>query len=505
MLSGWKDTKKGKGQVDTWLHTKCLPLTVWRHPFPMIIVVEDKKTRTKVAHVWSRNQTCHETEDVLGKMYWRETKGDPTSARTAPPERCGMCKFAEWCWQQCWLWLSLHRWAAEKTEDGEETAAGKWVLNKAGKAAKEAGKPLGLDPCSVLFKFTSEADSSENTTLHVGGFCGLFGRKDEDMPADLSKAMLAHKIRASEAWKENCMVKARSVMCVVDNDAPEKGVQISEETKDIGEKVKEEITKVWEGSEIDIQKRPYCIRWNYDRSKGMSKQYWASAMMKIKPDPRILKAIRGEAPDLSNIKEPFNQQSMRAIFERHCKVEGVPWDDLFPSREQEKKWSAEDEAEAKKARRPVADDDEDEAPEEDDAEEEDEDSEDEEEDSDDEDEDDEDVETDDEGEELVKCDSCGKPHKISAAKCPHCGHKYDVEEEPEDEEEEDKPRVRTRAEAKAAAKKKASAKVPPNKASAKKSAKSKRDEEEEDDSDSDDEDDDEDDEDDDNQGDEIPF
>lgn len=507
-LSGWKDQRTGKGEVHTWMHTKCLPMTVWRHSFPMLIVVKDKKTGTEVTHVWGRNQTCHETEDVLDKLWWRTTKGDPSSARDTPPERCGMCKMAEYLWQQSWLWLSLHRWIANKNEAGTEIFGGRWALNKAGKIAAEKKRPLGLDPCTVLFDFVSEADSDENTRLHVGGFCGLFGR--DELPDDLLKAMAAAKIRQKEAWKENSMVKPKSVMCVVDNDKPEKGVQISEETKELGEKVKEEITKVWEGSEIDIQRKPYCIKWNYDRSKNMGKQYTATPVMKIKPDARILDAIRGDAPDLSHIEEPFNQTQMRALFERHCKVDTIPWPEIFPTKEQEKKWAEEDEAAAAAAKKkPAEDDEEEEESEEDDDEteekadgEDDEDEEDDEEEEDDEDdEDEEEIETDEDGDELVACDNkkCGQPHKISASKCPHCGHKYEVEEEPETEpEEEEKPPMRSRSEAKKAPS--AGAEKSGKKSSAKKTASSKKEEKPKPKKESEAEDEDED-----NQDDEIPF
>lgn len=470
-MSGWKGGAAGKGEIDTWLHTKCLPLTVWRHPFPMIVVIEDKQTKAKVAHVWSRNHTCHETESVLETMYWRETKGDPSSPRKSPPERCGLCKSAEYMWQACWRWLATHRWAKDK----ENPKAGKWVLNAHGKELKAAGQSgpatFGLDPCAVLFKFVSEAEEYENTTIHVGGFCGIFGR--DDLPEDLLKAMAQARISPKEAWKETGMVKPRSVMCVVDNDKPERGVQVSEETKDLGEKVKEKITEVLDGSQINIMKRPYCIKWKYDRSKPMGKQYAVTAMLKIKPTPRILEVIRGDAPDLSDIVTPFNQQQMLAIVEKHSRIEGIPWATLFPTKEQEKQWAKEDATAAKRAAE-IADEYE---------------------------RDDTDDDTDDDGgeEEVVGCDACNKPHPISANKCPHCGHVYDVEDEPddEDEEEEEKPApIRPRSQAKGG-----------GKGGGGKPAPAPEPDDDTDDADDDDDDDadDTDDADDDNQDDDIPF
>jgi hypothetical protein len=437
-LTGWKDFKAGTGTLDTWLHTQTLPMTVWRHSFPMLIIVKDKKTGADVTHVWGRGQTCHETEDVLDKLYWREERGVPSSERTAPPERCAMCKLAEWCWQESWAWVDSHTWDDEAKE---------WKETK-------KGKGRGTDPCDVLFKFVSEADDKENTTIHVGGFCGLFGR-DKDMPEDLLKAMAASKIRQREAWKENCMVKAKSVMCVVDNDDPGAGVQISEETKELGEKVKKEILKQLKSNEIDIQKQPYCIRWEYDKSKQMGQQYEATAMMKIKPTPRILALIRSkDKPDTSALEKPFKQQELRGIFERHCKLAkgAVPWNEIFPTKEQEAEWAEGDAAntdgdESDDAERGTEDRDSDvegDNPADD-------------------------VEVDDDGVEQVACDECGKAMAISAAKCPHCGHVYEVEEEEvEEEEPPSKPKMRTRAEV--AAEKKAAEEAAATKPAKKKAA-----------------------------------
>jgi hypothetical protein len=438
-LSGWK---MKPGHVDTWQHAKCLPMTVWRHPMPMFVPV--KKEGVEVVHVWTKKFTCHETEDVLKELFFRTDREDPGSERKTPPKRCGECKYVEWLWQQCWLWLQTHKWIAEIDEDtGKAKNAGKWVELKKGK-----GK--GIDPCARLYRFTSEADDKENLTIHVGGFCGLFGRKDP--PDDLESAMRAAKISPKDAWKESGMVKAASVMCVVNNDDPASGVQISEETKELGEKVKEEIIRVYKSQEVDIQKHPYCIRWEYDSKAQMGKMYTATAMMKIQPTPRILKLIRGEAPDLSQIETPFNQASMRTVHERYCllkNAEGesvVPWDEFFPSKEQEAKWAEEDDAE-------FEEEDEAEA-EEDEGEEEGE-----------EDESEaphppvtkEDDEEDEDDDEMVLCDvaACRKPMKASATKCPHCGHQYEVEPEPDPEPAPEPPPLRSRsdiAKAKAAAK-----------------------------------------------------
>jgi hypothetical protein len=417
-------------------------MTVWRHSIPSIVVVE-KKGEEPFAHVWSRPHTCHETPEVLEKMYWREEKGNPRAERTAPVERCGVCKLVEWAWQQCWAWLDTHKWVAAKDDDGKRRG-GKWV-----EVAK--GKGEGLDPCATVFDLTGD-DERERTLVHLGGLCGLFGRKE--IPDDLEKALKARGIFVKDAWKEKIVAKPMSVMLIVANDKPENGVVISEETKELGEKMKEKIVEMLDGQDMDIQKRPYCMRWSYDRSAQMGKQYKVTPMLKIKPTSRVLGLIRGEAPDLDDVTEPFNQQQMRATLERHCKLEGVPWAELFPSSEQEKKWAAEAAEDAEAA---------DDEPEEDDSADDDEDEvaedgADEKEDG---------ADFDDDGDELVACVECEKPMKLKLSTCPSCGADQEAnaeDDEAEEEAEEEKPPPRTRAEAKGAAKtppRKGAAKAPP--------------------------------------------
>jgi len=407
LKGGWK---KKPGHVDTWLVG--LPMTVWQHGFATLVPIEDRDTKEKTVHVWTKKYTCHETEDVLDRMYFRETKGEPTSPRQHPPKRCGFCKFLEWTWQQCWAWLETHEW---------DDNAKEW------KEAKK-GKGRGIDPCAVLFKFVSEADDKENQTIHAGGFCGLFGRRE--LPDDLTAAMKAKKIYPKEAWKENSTVKPQSVMCVVDNDNPGGGVVIASETKELGEKVKEEITRVYKSQEVNIEEKPYCIRWEYDSGQQMGKQYSATAMFKIKPTDRILKMARGKLPDLSSIETPFNMLAMLATLQHHCKVKGVPWNELFPTKEQIAAWNKEDEENA--------DEEEEESDDDKDADK-----------AEDKDGTDDDDDDDDEDEE-VECDACHEAMKLSDPKCPHCGKSYEEAEESAPEPE--KPKVRSRSEAKAEAK-----------------------------------------------------
>ncbi len=508
MLKGWK---KKPGHIDTWMHTKRLPMAVYRHPFPVPTIVKDKTTGNPVKNIFSKKFTCHETEDVLGHPWRDKTTGE----REQPPQRCGKCKFADFLWMNILEWVDTHKWEA----DAEDPKDGKWV-------EKKKGKGKGIDPCMRIFHFISDADAKQNVAITAGGYCGFLGQKPENLPTDVKKAMAKAKIVGTEVWKENTNPKCDYVMCIVDNDDVGKGLQVATETQALGEKVKEVITKTFKSLEQNIQKQPYCIRWDYDDSKEFSAKYDATAMMKIKPSARVLKLIRGEAPDLTEIKTPFNQKAMRAIYEKACLLpEGViNWDDIFPDDEQIEKWKEEDEAAAEAEREAAENGSDDDEEEEGDAEESDDDSDD----DDDEDEEEEAPasakkssakskskkdEDDDDDDQMVKCDNeeCRKPMKLSATKCPHCGKKYDVTEDDDDEEEEEEEpaKVPTRAELAAQkkasdAKPKASAESAKKKSASTKSTKSKKKKDEEDDDDADD-DDPSDDDDDDDQGDEIPF
>lgn len=438
-LSKWKED----GSVDVWLHTKRLPLVIWRHPVPTYVVVDDKDKDEKVKHVFSKKYVCHEDEAVL-EHPWRDKV---TGEREKPPQRCALCKFSDHLWMQILEWLDTHTW------------------DESGKAWKEkkSGKGKGIDPCTIIFEFESEAKSSENVTMYAGGFCGFFSQRE--LPSDVVKAMKAKRILGNEIWKQNGNVKSESVMCVVNQADVSAGVQIAVEAQALGDAVKKEIQRVWKSNEINIQKQPYVIEWTYDEKEQFSKKYGATSKLKVKPSDRVLKLIRGEAPDLTELKKPFNQQQMRLIFEKHCLLTDIDWNEIFPTKEQEKKWASDDAEAAEASESEESDDESEESDDESDSSSDDESGDDS--DKNDESDDEESEDSDD----MVACDECGKAMKLSATKCPHCGHKYgDDGEEEEEKKEEEKPKLKSRSEmakAKAAPPKKA---APP---AAKKSSKKK--------------------------------
>jgi hypothetical protein len=396
--------KETGGKLQGWLSTKELPMKTFRHGIPMVQIRDDKDDRSKkVKHVWSRMFVCHETVETL-EANWRDKD---TGERKHPYERCGLCKLTEWCYQQAMIY--------EETRDEK--------------------KPKGLSAVTPLFHFESD-EPEETTTLHVGGLCNLFG--DDDLSAELKADIKKAKIRLDRAWMENAKARCQYAMFVVDNAHPEAGVQIAVEAKLLGDKVKELMEDELEKNEVDIQKRPYCMEWEYRPSeKEFSKKYKATVVrkndVKIKPTGRILALIRGEVPKLpEDVTEPFNQQSMRTILENHCVLPDksiVPWAELFPSKEQTAAWDKEDaeanrkeKAQEEAAEKELAKESEDVETEDDDDDEDDEESDDEDDNEDDEESDDEDDEEDDES---IECDDCETEMKLEDTECSNCGATYD--------------------------------------------------------------------------------
>lgn len=424
-LKKWKDD----GVFDSVLHTRVLPIALWQHKLPRLVPITDKARKTTV-HVWSGTYVCHEDEATLDGQYFRDRD---TGQRKHPPKRCGICKLVEWCYQQCVLF-------EEFREENE--------------AAIKAGKPKkvkGIRFTTPMFHFEGDV-KDETITLHIGGVCNLFGKAKEG--TDAQKADLARSEIVvggpKGAWRENAYAKCNYAMCVVNYNRPEDGVQIAVETSALGDAVKNVLNKVLEEDSRNVEDDPYVIRWKFHKNAPMNEMYDALPMRKLKLSPRIVQLIRGPAPEeaLDKLTERFNQRLLRTSLEKHCLPEMrnlVPWDELFPSEEQVKKWEAEDaeaeaeaEAEAHEqaqtSRRPPHplndDDDDDDEPEP------------------------RGVAKDDDGEELFACDDCDEPVKASASECPHCGKKYEVEDAEDEEDEEDeeeappvKAKLPTRAEA----------------------------------------------------------
>lgn len=420
-LKKWKE----KGAIEVWLHVKELPLAMWRHQIPMIVILDDKNNRgQKIKHAWSKNFVCYEDEGVLEQQYFRTEQREPLSPRKHPPKKCGVCKLIEWCYQQC------HRYEYSRDENAQ--------LAKDGKKPKPFA---GIKFTTPMFRFEGD-DPKETQLIHIGGICKLFDKDHNDaQKADMAEA----KIRKSEAWKENMFAKCQYAMCVVNNDAPDDGVQIAVETSSLGDKVKEVLDDMIESDKRDYERSPYAIKWKFNESEtDLNKKYKALPMRETALTPRIKKLITGEAPTeaLNKMIERFNQQTVRAQLEAHCLLPKgtVPWDELFPTVEQSAQWEVEEaEAEAEAAaldaanrteQREDGDHDSDDA-----------------------------TGSGSDEDEVFACnnEACDAVVKATDAKCPKCGEVYEVEadaadaQEPEPAPEPAPPPLRKRAAASPAA------------------------------------------------------
>lgn len=285
-LSKWK--KNEPPVVDTWNHTQRRPVILWRHGLPKVVVKEGK-SGGDVTMVWGGQYNCHEDEGVLKTQYRR----NDDKSRKNPPTTCGLCR-----------------------------------LNEAVYYMIQNGKLDWLEP---LFSFEAD-DPKQNAVLHAGGLGNLFGR--DDLSAEALSAMAEKGIYQRDSWKQNAMAKASYVFSVVDNADVGAGVQIAIETGLLGDKVKDVINaaRTSLGKEDgDPFHNPYAIRWQHCPSEQVfNNKYRAIRMEKIPLTEEIAKLIRGDAPDLTGVIAPFNQEEMRAYLEQHC-VSSVklPWDEIF--------------------------------------------------------------------------------------------------------------------------------------------------------------------------------
>ncbi len=361
-FGNWKEN----GKVDVWMHTKCLPIALWQHGIPRLVVHEKDKDGTPLDKpervFYGGKANCPEDEDFLKGQYKRDDEGNREDGKEA--HHCGVCRFADWVFK--------------------EVAAGR------------------LDWTKPLFRFEA-TDPSKTLVIHTGGFCNMYsGDLDDAQLASLKKAAISPK----KAWNENALAKCSYLFRIVDNAHPEKGVQIATETSLLGDKVKDVLADARESLRDEKGNpflHPFAIQWEYRETESqINKKYHARRIEKHKLTPIIQKLITGPAPDVSNVIAPMDQKTMRAFLERACVLKGVPWDAIFdvkPVEEGADDVPDGDNSDAEAAADDPAHGNEQDASDGDGAE-----------------------------EEEVACDACGKAAPISATECPHCGEKFDVEE-----------------------------------------------------------------------------
>lgn len=290
-LGNWKTN----GKVDVWVHTSALPHIRWSHgAIPKMVTIEDRGTHEVENRVWFTKWVCHEQENVLKVQNKRES-----GMRVLPPEHCAICRMLE--------------------------------------TVREMVTSGRLDWLTPIFKFEGDRPA-ETTILHAGGI--WMSRKDsEELESTQVKRARDAGIRTDELWKENAQANADYVFRVVDDSAPDAGVQIAEVPVTLGDSFKMMIMDRRRQRRKDDSKDfgdpfkdPYAMEWIYNKAGKPADKYRAVAMPNLELTPAIQAAIYGEAPDIARLVTPFNIQEMRGYLEANCLID-LPWDEIFTLKE----------------------------------------------------------------------------------------------------------------------------------------------------------------------------
>jgi hypothetical protein len=284
-LKKWTD--RNPAEINTVLHTKRMPIVLWQHPFPRIMIREDKKTRQATREVWGGNYNCLEDEAILRKQYHRNDDG----TRKYTPVKCPICRMVEY--------------VRDMVEEDR------------------------LDWLTPIFRFNGDKD---DRVIHAGGLFGAF--KSDDLTDDEIRQIKSIGLKMNETYQENAYAKCNYVFCVVDVDNIQDGVQIATVTNLLGDKVKEVINDKMKSAGSEAGNPflvPYCIQWEYLKNEtDIKKRYKARPMERIQITPAIQELIRSDPPDLSNVIAPFELKTMRSFLERYCLInDKMDWDYIF--------------------------------------------------------------------------------------------------------------------------------------------------------------------------------
>lgn len=364
MLKGWS---KSDGKILVWLSRKAKIHALWRHGFQKVVELKDKPPE-----IWGEKFPCFEEDEEILKN--QNARDRDTKARKFPPQKCGYCRFLEDLYQEI-----------------------------------VGGRMSWTEP---VFQFQTP-DKQKTMIMRAGGMLGFFGspKLTDDEKLELREAGVFVK----EAFKQVSKVKAEYLFCVVKDDDPKAGVQITIEPAGLGDKMRLEIKKQIKSrrEKGDPYQNPYPFLWEYDdKAESFNDYYSVTPMIDERLSPEIAKLIDGPPPNVEGILKGQSKKMIRAALEEHCLI-GIDWDDYFPPGEAEADSKDKDEApgeissqdddgldgslasvgvgkagaiEASSKKEAPADED------------------------------------------LVACDDCEKAMKATDPKCPHCGKAYEVEQ-----------------------------------------------------------------------------
>ena len=295
-----------------WLHPLASILALWRHGFPKIELVTNKDTQVATREVWTSRLLCWEDEDTIKARFHDRNTG----MREKPVQICPVCLMTEHVYQLV------------------RTNQMSWV-----------------DP---LFKFEG-SDPKKTRWIHAAGLWNGFS--GDKLPDKAKAEMAAVPIERGgplyqrDAWMQNASPKLEYAFQVVDNAAPENGLQISIEPALLGEKVQELVAKAIKSFGPDKgnpSKNPYAIQFEYDPRDGIefSKKYDATPLWQVPMSPAVRRLlIETPALDMSDLAQRWNLDTVRANLERHALVK-LPWDKFFAPA---KAWERQKEAEQAQA------------------------------------------------------------------------------------------------------------------------------------------------------------
>lgn len=303
--------------IDVWLHTIGVTQPRIYHPWRKIEKREDKDTRRISNEVWSDEVICHEEIKTYRNQYRRDDKGQ----RDIFPEACPSCRLIECVYQL--------------VQFGQVRVGGQVIAQ---------GKINWTEPL-----FVYEASDAEKTAvLHAAGLYNGFKDVESGTPemADVKAAgiLLTHTGRGAEAWKESVVSKLSWMFAIVDNNEVAAGIQITEESSLLGDKVQEVIVKSRSGGKKNPTdtddlgnpyKYPFAIRWKYSSNKKLpfNKKYDAVKQDGLALTEAISKLIRSEPRDWFSYKlKETDPATFRATLQRHATEVAskiLPWDWIF--------------------------------------------------------------------------------------------------------------------------------------------------------------------------------
>jgi hypothetical protein len=285
-IGNWK--KNNDGELTVWLAKGKAPFPFYSHGSYRIESYEKDNGSTVLQWRTSRFN-CMEPEAVSKRQYSRNGDG----LREIPPTICPDCLLIEWLRGQ---------------------------VNK--------GKASWTDK---LFNFHGTDPDQDEMIIHVGGYCGDFGGElsDED-----TRDLKHHGISVKEAYREVGLAKLKYLFYIVNHDQP-RGIQFAVETKLLGDKMKKAIKDVARASEMarkgprDPLTNPYPFLWKFNADEIFEKMYEVIPLTDISPSVEVADCIAMEIPSDRGVAGIGDITTHRAVLERFCVLDGVPWDKLF--------------------------------------------------------------------------------------------------------------------------------------------------------------------------------